>query len=1723
MPGKLIVPVGSGDDQGYSLTQQADGKLVLGGFSFNGQDTDFSLIRLNADGSLDGTFGSDGKLIVPVAHNLDWSSLSKAPPISPRSLNDYGVSLIQQVDGKLVLGGYSDTGTVGYISYDFSLIRLNTDGSLDGTFDGDGKLIVDVGSRNDQGHSLIQQADGKLVLGGYSTNGSNADDFSLFRLNANGSLDSTFDTDGKLLVDVEGGFDWGYSLIQQADGKLVLGGEGSSHFGLIRLNTDGSLDSTFGSGGKLIVREGSPYDVGRSLIQQADGKLVLGGFSANGYSINGNYADFSLIRLNTDGSLDSTFDGDGKLFVNVSGNEDLGYSLTQQADGKLVLGGTSFNGSNWDFSLIRLNTDGSLDGTFGRGGKLVVPVGSGDDKGYSLTQQADGKLVLGGVSMNGSSNDFSLIRLNIDGSLDTSFNPQGGTVTYTENAAPVALDQSVAIFDAELAALNGGAGNYSGASLSVSRSGGSSTQDLLGFNTTGALFTVSGASLLSGGQTFTTFTRSAGMLSISFTGSGAVPTQALVNDVLSHLTYANSSEAPPASVVMDYRFSDGNSGGMQGSGGVLSTTGSITVNITAVNDSPTFNLTNPGATPGKLIVPVGSSDDEGHSLVQQTDGKLVLGGYSDNGSNNYDFSLIRLNTDGSLDSTFGSGGKLIVPVGSSSDWGNSLTQQADGKLVLGGTSTNGSNGDFSLIRLNTDGSLDSTFGSGGKLIVPVGSGSDIGYSLTQQADGKLVLGGSSWNGVDYDFSLIRLNTDGSLDSTFEGDGKLLVDMGTPNDTGTDVIQQVDGRLVLVGHSGYSSYSGGLSTYNYDFSLIRLNPDGSLDSTFDGDGKLIVPVGCSINSYNSLTQQSDGKLVLGASSTNGSNDDFSLIRLNTDGSLDSTFDGDGKLIVPVGPGHDEGVSLIQQADGKLVLGGYSSDENYNRDFSLIRLNTDGSLDSTFDGDGKLIVPVGSYGQGLSLTQQADGKLVLGGTSSNGSNSDFSLIRLNTDGSLDTTFNPANLNTQAYTAHAAPVVLDSSVVIVDAELSALNAGVGNYSGASLSVSRSGGASAQDLLGFSTSGALFSVSGANLLSGGLTFATFSSTGGTLGINFTGSGTAPTQALVNDVLSHITYANNSEAPLPSVIMDYRFSDGNSGGTQGSGGVLSTTGSVTINIAAVNHTPTLSSVPVAAQVVLVGTAASLANFTVADAEGDTLTLTLSATNGTINGLSDANPGAAGLQLTGSAASINAAVAAATFTAAAAGAASIGLSLSDAKAPAVTGSYNFSASGASTQTLTGTAGADTLTGSADRDALNGLGGNDTLTGGAGNDSLDGGTGLDTAVYSARHAAYTLAHSASGYSLSGPDGTDSLLNIERLQFLDAHLAFDVDGAAGQIYRLYKAAFARTPDLSGLGGWISVMDSGTSLTQVAQSFIASNEFQNLYGANPSNAQFVTALYLNVMGRAPDTGGFNYWVNQIASGLQTRAQALASFSETAENKAATAPLTANGILYASAAEATGPARGQVFNGTSGADTLIGSVGNDTLNGGAGNDSLTGGAGIDIAIYSGTRASHTVTVTAAAGGSGVANLAVSGGTDGTDSLSGIERLKFDDGALAFDLDGNAGQTYRLYQAAFDRTPDTVGLSGWIGGMDAGMSLRTVASGFIGSIEFQNLYEVSPTDTQFLDRLYANVLNRPGDAAGYSYWLDQMQGGMPRELVLIGFSESGENQAALLPVIQNGISYLPG
>lgn len=217
-------------------------------------------------------------------------------------------------------------------------------------------------------------------------------------------------------------------------------------------------------------------------------------------------------------------------------------------------------------------------------------------------------------------------------------------------------------------------------------------------------------------------------------------------------------------------------------------------------------------------------------------------------------------------------------------------------------------------------------------------------------------------------------------------------------------------------------------------------------------------------------------------------------------------------------------------------------------------------------------------------------------------------------------------------------------------------------------------------------------------------------------------------------------------------------------------------------------------------------------------------------------------------------------------------------------------------TATGNASANSLWGNQGNNVLRGEAGNDTLNGGAGNDALDGGTGLDAAVFAAKRDAYTIAKTASGYAVSsGFEGADTLANIERLVFADRTVALDIDGNAGQAYRVYQAAFNRAPDNAGLKYWIGQMDIGLSLLNVAAGFVGSDEFKGLYGADPTNAQFVSKLYDNVLHRAPDAAGHAYWTGMLDANRISKADALAQFAESPENQVGVIGVIQNGIdLY-------------------------------------------------------------------------------------------------------------------------------------------------------------------------------------------------------------------------------------
>jgi uncharacterized delta-60 repeat protein len=293
-----------------------------------------------------------------------------------------------------------------------------------------------------------------------------------------------------------------------------------------------------------------------------------------------------------------------------------------------------------------------------------------------------------------------------------------------------------------------------------------------------------------------------------------------------------------------------------------------------------------------------SGDNYGQSLAVQSNGKILLGGYCyNNSSGNRNFCIARFNSNGTLDTTFGSSGKVIQTIGLSFYFGQSLAIQPDGKILLGGHCSNGRNNDFCIARFNSNGTLDTSFGSSGIVIQPIGSFNDNGQSLAIQSDGKILLGGYCYNlygSRNYDFCIARFNSNGTLDTTFGTSGKVMQPIGSSYDYGYSLAIQHDGKILLGGFCGVVS--------NYDFCIARFNTNGTLDTSFGSSGIVIQPIGSSSDNGQSLAIQPDGKILLGGACPNGRHFDFCIARFNSDGTLDTSFGNSGKVRQTIGEAH-----------------------------------------------------------------------------------------------------------------------------------------------------------------------------------------------------------------------------------------------------------------------------------------------------------------------------------------------------------------------------------------------------------------------------------------------------------------------------------------------------------------------------------------------------------------------------------------------------------------------------------------------------------------------------------------------------------------------------------------------------------------------------------------------------------------------------------------------------
>jgi uncharacterized delta-60 repeat protein len=363
---------------------------------------------------------------------------------------------------------------------------------------------------------------------------------------------------------------------------------------------------------------------------------------------------------------------------------------------------------------------------------------------------------------------------------------------------------------------------------------------------------------------------------------------------------------------------------------------------------------------GKKAINFGGTDAARVLLVQPNRRIVVAGG----GAAADSFCVARLRTNGRLDTTFGSDGKRVIDFGGDDESVYDAVLQPDGKIVLAGDSDLR----VAVARLNPNGSLDTTFSGDGKKIFSWGALSRASAVLVLP-NGKILLAGFS-GPEGGDIQLARLNANGALDTTFGTGGKAPVDFGG-DDFGLAMARQANGRILVAGRS---SASGAV--------VARLRTNGTLDPDFDGDGRVTLPGG---GGARAVLVQPDRQIVV-AGNANGS-EMMTVTRLKTNGSLDTTFDSDGTATIDFGSLADLANDAVLQPDGKIVVAGYTQADE---DVAVARINANGSPDTTFGAAGKVTVDfeVATFGNAVAL--QPNGRIVVAGQRTGAD--DFAVARL-----------------------------------------------------------------------------------------------------------------------------------------------------------------------------------------------------------------------------------------------------------------------------------------------------------------------------------------------------------------------------------------------------------------------------------------------------------------------------------------------------------------------------------------------------------------------------------------------------------------------------------------------------------------------------------------------------------------------------------------------------------
>jgi uncharacterized delta-60 repeat protein len=790
------------DDRSYGvLYQPSDGKIiVLGQAQVTSQWTDdVVLVRYLSNGNLDNTFGTAGITVTAIGPGDDFA---------------WGGNI--DSNGRIVIVGSSRVVGTNYSAF---ICRYNTDGTLDNTFASDGKVLISAGNLWDVLTEVEFDSNGKIVAAGYyqdpadSVNETPSRNCLVVRYNENGTPDSSFSGDGMRLDNFYNNkSDRFYDIEIQSDDKIVCSGylfNGNSAEMLVaRYNIDGTFDTTFSSNGWHHISIPDTNELAYAMqIQPSDQKIVLAGYSATYNTATEEYdaSECMVVRLNTDGSLDNSFSGDG-ISTFVTGEENYIYGCTLKSDGKILICGSinldepnEPDGEHEDFLVAQVNTDGSLDTSFNSTGFVTTGFGTRLDTTNCIVVQADGKILASGYADNGTDIDFALIRLTADGSLDSGFGEAG----------------------------------YHGISI----------------------------------------------------GDGA---------------------------------------------------------------------------------------DQALAAANTADGSILLAGKS-SVSSDYHLSLAKFTPDGLLDTDFGTQGTLTLNIETGTDTINAIGVQTDGNIIVCGTVHNGTDDDLVLVGLHPNGDLDNSFGGNNTGYYRLSTGStERGWTMEILSDNRILVAGE----LGQDWLIARFLHDGTPDMTFTDgstNGYVKIDFAGGNDVAYDLVVQPDAKIVVAGMR--------TSGANRDTAVVRLLPSGALDqSGFGTNGISVIPISATNHDLaHCVDLQANGQIVVGGTAMGTTYRDIFLARLDSSGTLDTAGFGapNGYITTSWGTEHATLYDLAVHPNQKILVTGFGETSSSNEELYLARFLSDGTADFPFQG-GTI-----SYSTGFSnlraqaMLPQSDGKIVLAG--------------------------------------------------------------------------------------------------------------------------------------------------------------------------------------------------------------------------------------------------------------------------------------------------------------------------------------------------------------------------------------------------------------------------------------------------------------------------------------------------------------------------------------------------------------------------------------------------------------------------------------------------------------------------------------------------------------------------------------------------------------------------